>query len=109
MAKETEASGVVGYAALKHFAELGDVTHLVYAALYEKPGLYAGWLEADQIQTNGRMLENLFEPLSRSSPRLRHVTLLQGTKAYGAHVRPIPLPARENRDELRDVANFYWE
>ena len=144
----TGASGVVGYAALKHFAErgdcrvtavsrrrpletfgaqfrsldltdahacgslaaeLGDVTHLVYAALYEKPGLYSGWLEADQIETNLRMLENLFEPLERTAAGLRHVTLLQGTKAYGAHVRPIAIPARENRDELRDVPNFYWE
>ena len=142
------ATGVVGYAALKHFAERGDcrvtavsrrppletfgaqfhsldltdaeacrnrsgdfadVTHLVYAALYEKPGLYAGWREADQIQTNQRMLENLFEPLERAASGLRHVTLLQGTKAYGAHVRPIAIPARENRDELLDVPNFYWE
>jgi nucleoside-diphosphate-sugar epimerase len=142
------ATGVVGYAALKHFAERGDcrvtavsrrpplesfgaqfhsldltdaeacrrlmtelpgVTHLVYAALYEKPGLYAGWLEADQIETNQRMLENLFDPIERSASGLNHVTLLQGTKAYGAHVRPIPIPARENRDEFREVANFYWE
>lgn len=142
------ASGVVGYAAMKHFGqrgdcavtalsrrrpletfgarfqsldltdaracraladELTDVTHLVYAALYEKPGLYTGWLEPDQIETNRRMLENLFGPLERAAPALRHVTLLQGTKAYGAHVRPIALPAREDRDEARDVPNFYWE
>jgi nucleoside-diphosphate-sugar epimerase len=142
------ATGLVGYAALKHFAargdctvtavsrrkpleasparfrsldlmdaracrvlveELGDVTHLVYAALYEKPGLYAGWFEADQIETNRRMLENLFEPLESTATELRHVTLLQGTKAYGAHVRPFTVPAREDRDEVRDVPNFYWE
>jgi nucleoside-diphosphate-sugar epimerase len=142
------ATGVVGYAAMKHFAErrdcrvtaisrrrpletfgadfrpldltdaracqnlmeeLGDVSRLVYAALFEKPGLYAGWLEADQIATNQRMLENLLDPLARTATHLRHITLLQGTKAYGAHVRPIAIPARENRDELRDVPNFYWE
>lgn len=142
------ATGVVGYAALRHFAgrggcrvtavsrrrpleasgvdfqpldltdaaacaalagRVGDVTHLVYAALYERPGLYTGWLEADQIETNRRMLENLFVPLEAAAPDLRHVTLLQGTKAYGAHVRPIALPAREDRDEARDVPNFYWE
>ena len=141
------ASGVVGFAAVKHFAErggcevtavsrrrpletfgarfhavdltdaracadlcdaLGGVTRLVYAALYEKPGLVPGWLEKAQIQTNQRMFENLFGPLERTSPDLRHVTLLQGTKAYGAHVRPLPVPARENRSELRDVPNFYW-
>src|SRR5271154_5914872 len=31
---------------------LGEVTHVVYAALYEKPGLVAGWYEQDQMQTN---------------------------------------------------------
>ena len=33
-------------------------------------------------------------PLHAVAP-LRHVTLLQGTKAYGAHLHPIPIPARE--------------
>jgi nucleoside-diphosphate-sugar epimerase len=90
-------------------AGLSDVTRVVYAALYEKPGLYAGWLEADQIETNGRMLENLLDPLVNAAPSLRHVTLLQGTKAYGAHVGRVASPAREDRDEARDVPNFYWE
>lgn len=142
------ATGLVGYAAMKHFAarpecrvtavsrrrpaetfgaefhpldlmdpaacrsfarELPDATHLVYAALFEKPGLYAGWFETDQIETNRVMLENLFEPLCERARGLRHVTLLQGTKAYGAHARPLPIPAREGRDEARDIANFYWE
>jgi nucleoside-diphosphate-sugar epimerase len=43
-----------------------------------------------------------------SSPGLRHVTLLQGTKAYGVHVRPLAVPAREGRSELREQPNFYW-
>jgi nucleoside-diphosphate-sugar epimerase len=142
------ATGVVGYAALKHFAKHGDctvtaisrrqplelfgaefhsldltdagacrsfavkhsdVTHIVYAALYEKPGLYAGWLEADQIETNRLMFENLLGPLESAASDLQHISLLQGTKAYGAHVRPIVVPAREDRDEVRDVPNFYWE
>jgi nucleoside-diphosphate-sugar epimerase len=141
------ATGVVGFAATKHFAERGDceltavsrrrrfetfgarhlavdltdakacadlcehlggVSRLVYAAVYEKPGLVPGWLDEDQIRTNPRMFENLLGPLERTSPGLRHVTLLQGTKAYGAHVRRIPIPARENHSELRDVPNFYW-
>lgn len=89
-------------------ATVPGVTHLVYAALYEKPGLIAGWLEADQIDTNQRMLANLLSALERSSPHLRHVTLLQGTKAYGAHVHAVPIPAREGRDEDRGVDNFYW-
>ena len=87
--------------------DLPPVTHVVYAALFEKPGLITGWLEPDQIATNARMFENLLGAFDGDA--LRHVTLLQGTKAYGAHVRPIPLPAREDRDEARDVPNFYWE
>jgi nucleoside-diphosphate-sugar epimerase len=34
--------------------------------------------------------------------------LLQGTKAYGAHARALPIPAREDRDEFRAIPNFYW-
>jgi nucleoside-diphosphate-sugar epimerase len=89
-------------------AELSAVTHVVYAALYEKPGLIAGWREADQMAVNLAMLKNLLGPLADAAPNLEHVTLLQGTKAYGAHVRAgIPLPARERAP--RDAHdNFYW-
>jgi nucleoside-diphosphate-sugar epimerase len=142
------ATGLVGYAALKHFgadpacdvialsrrtppetygarclsvdltdeaacrsavAELHGVTHLVYAALFELPGLVDGWRDAAQISTNDRMLRNLLEPLLTASPELQHVTLLQGTKAYGVHVRPLTVPAREGRSELREQPNFYWQ
>jgi nucleoside-diphosphate-sugar epimerase len=89
--------------------ELGAVTHLVYAALYEQPQLLAGWRDADQIATNATMLRNLLDVVDRAAPDLRHVTILQGTKAYGIHVRPIPIPAREDRDEAHDIANFYWD
>jgi nucleoside-diphosphate-sugar epimerase len=141
------ATGLVGYACLKHFAaqpgcqvialsrrrpddtfgarwypldladaaacaalapQLGEVTHLVYAALYERPGLVAGWREDEQIRLNEAMLRNLFEPLERTAPGLRHVALLQGTKAYGVHVRPLQVPARENRSEMHEQPNFYW-
>lgn len=87
---------------------LGNTTHLVYAALHERPALVAGWREEAQIRANEMMLANLFEVLERGSPHLAHVALLQGTKAYGVHVRPIPSPAREDRDEAHDQPNFYW-
>jgi nucleoside-diphosphate-sugar epimerase len=141
------ATGLVGYAAMKHFArlpgvrvialsrrqpdetfgarwlpldltdaaacaaaagELGQVTHLVYAALYERPGLISGWQEQAQVRVNDAMLRNLLGPLELAAPGLRHVTLLQGTKAYGTHIRPMKVPARENRSELREQVNFYW-
>ncbi|MEX2482404.1 MAG: SDR family oxidoreductase [Gammaproteobacteria bacterium] len=91
------------------FGGMHEVTHVVYAALYEKPGLVAGWLEQEQIETNERMLRNLFEPLAAAARNLRHVTLLQGTKAYGVHVRPLTIPARENRSEMHEQPNFYWK
>ena len=141
------ATGLVGYAALKHFAGLPDcdiiavsrrqppdmpnarfipldltdteqcraagdemrgVTHVVYAALFELPGLVAGWRDQAQIDTNDRMLRNLLEVLLVKAPGLRHVTLLQGTKASGVHVRPLTVPAREGRSEMREQPNFYW-
>ena len=85
----------------------GDVTHVVYAALFEKPGLVQGWYESDQMATNLAMMRNLLDPLLRVAGDLRHVSVLQGTKAYGAHVHRIKVPARENTP--RDPHdNFYW-
>jgi len=90
------------------FAGMEGITHVIFAALYEKPSLIDGWRDEEQIATNDRMLRNLMEPLLGASPGLRHVSLLQGTKAYGVHVRPMRYPAREGRDEARAVPNFYW-
>jgi nucleoside-diphosphate-sugar epimerase len=89
-------------------SEFAGVTHLVYAALHERPGLVAGWQEEQQIRTNDLMLRNLFGPLEQASSDLEHVALLQGTKAYGVHVRPLKVPARENRSEMHEQPNFYW-
>lgn len=135
------ASGVVGEAALRHFAslpgweaiglarrppagfdciavDLADasatraamqriegVSHVVYAALYEKPGLLAGWYEQEQMERNLAMLRNLFDALPTSS--LQHVSVLQGTKAYGAHVGAVVQPGRE-REPRHPHDNFYW-
>lgn len=85
-----------------------DVTHVVYAALHEQPSLISGWREEEQIAINDRMLRHLLGPLAGAARGLQHVSLLQGTKAYGAHVRRFDLPAREGRSEARDVPNFYW-
>lgn len=141
------ATGVVGHAALEHFAGAGwnvvavsrrrpelpaglgvrhlaldlndaqacrtaaasltGTTHLVYAALFEKPGLVRGWREEDQMQTNLAMLRNLLDPLLEHAPGLQHASLLQGTKAYGVHLHPVAVPARESTP--RDAhENFYW-
>ncbi|MAA75947.1 MAG: nucleoside-diphosphate sugar epimerase [Salinisphaeraceae bacterium] len=96
-------------ACAEYLGSLSGVTHVVYAALFEKPGLMPAWVEADHIETNGRMLRNFLEPLEAScGATLEHVAILQGTKAYGVHVEPIEIPARENRAERHDIDNFYW-
>ena len=89
------------------FSAMADVTDLVYAAVNEKPGLLEGWLDREQMQTNLAMLRNLFEPLEAVAKGLRHVCLLQGTKAYGAHLGPTAIPARE-RSPRHPHQNFYW-
>jgi len=83
--------------------ELADVTHVVYAALYEQPDLIAGWRDAAQIATNVRMLENVLDFIKPAV----HMTLLQGTKAYGAHIRPMLNPGKEWHPRP-DGPNFYW-
>lgn len=88
-------------------SELSSVTHVVFAALYEKPGLVEGWRDDDQMQTNLSMLRNLMEVLVAHADDLKQVSLLQGTKAYGAHIHRIAIPAREDAPRDRHD-NFYW-
>lgn len=85
---------------------LGHVTNVVYTAVHEQPGLVAGWQDPEQMATNLAMLRNLLDPLAHAAS-LEHVTLLQGTKAYGVHRHPIRIPARE-REPRDDHPNFYW-
>lgn len=87
---------------------LSGVTHVVYAALYEKPGLVTGWLDEDYLQINTAMLRNLVEALGASSDSIEHISILQGTKAYGFHLGPMTIPARE-RAPRHPHRNFYWE
>jgi nucleoside-diphosphate-sugar epimerase len=140
------ASGVVGAAAVEHFASLPDwqvlalsrrpsklpegvrhlpldltdaaacaaaapalkeVTHLMFAALYELPELVAGWRDPKQMAVNEAMLRNLLDALQPAAKGLRHITLMQGTKAYGGHVEPAPVPAKERAPRHRHE-NFYW-
>ena len=87
--------------------QLSDITHVVYTAVYELRGLIAGWSDPEQISTNDTMLKNLMEPLCQVA-NLQQVTLLQGTKAYGAAVTPMRVPARESQPRVAH-ANFYWQ
>ncbi len=87
-------------------ASLPPVTHVVYAALQERPGLIAGWYDAETMETNRRMLETLLDAVEAGGA-LEHVSLLQGTKAYGAHVGRMRVPGRE-REARHAHDNFYW-
>jgi len=90
------------------FEPLTDVTHVAYTALHEKPELVAGWSSKDQIDTNNAMLRNVVEPIVRSAKNFQHISVLQGTKVYGVHLHPIPIPARE-RDARKDHPNFFFD
>jgi nucleoside-diphosphate-sugar epimerase len=83
------------------------ITHVAFAALHELPGLIAGWSDPQQMDANFAMLRNCIEPLIGPSRALRQVTIMQGTKAYGVHLHPMNIPARES-DPRDPHANFYW-
>lgn len=85
---------------------LSDVSNVVYAAVYEQPGVIKGWKDEEQIETNGQMLRNIIDPLAESGS-LEHVTVLQGTKAYGILNQQMRIPGRENQPRV-EYPNFYW-
>lgn len=94
------------------FCGLSDVTHVVYAAVRELPGLTAGHFDPENIELNAAMLRNVMEPLLECAGNLEHVSLLQGTKAYGLHhpdteFMSVPSPLRESAPR-REHPNFYF-
>jgi len=94
-------------ATARALAPHGDTTHVVYAALSEQENLVRGWRDAGNAALNTAMLRNTLDALGAAP--LEHVTLMQGTKAYGVHTgRPMRVPARE-QDAVRDPTNFYFE
>jgi nucleoside-diphosphate-sugar epimerase len=96
-------------AACEALSALNGVTHLVYAAISEDPDdLVRGWSNPERIETNNAMLRNVIEPLVSGKSELKHVSLLQGTKAYGVHLHPIAIPARES-DPRDNHTNFFFD
>lgn len=70
-------------------ADLGHVTHVFYAAYQERPT----W--AELVPPNLAMLVNVVDAIEPVAKGLRHVSLMQGYKVYGAHLGPFKTPARE--------------
>ncbi|WP_093111794.1 SDR family oxidoreductase [Variovorax sp. CF079] len=94
-------------ACVEGLSAVRGVTHVLYTALYEKPNLVASWRDEEQMATNLSMLRNVLDVLDRAAPELRHITLLQGAKAYGLHLGPTPVPCKE-RVPRHPHKNFYW-
>ena len=142
------ATGVVGRAAVDHFAatgacdvvavsrrpldlpgvvhvsvDLGDeaaaaqaiasptfdgTTHVVFAALQESADLAQGWQDTTLMARNLDLFRNALGPLvAEQGATLRHVSLLQGAKAYGLHLGRSPVPAKERAPRDRHD-NFYF-
>jgi nucleoside-diphosphate-sugar epimerase len=71
-------------------AGLADVTHVFYVAYQDRPT----W--AELVPPNLAMLVNVVDAIEPVARGLRHVSLMQGYKVYGAHLGPFKTPAREN-------------
>ena len=69
---------------------LTDVTHIFYAAYQDRPT----W--AELVPPNLAMLVNTVEAVEPVAAGLRHISLMQGYKVYGAHLGPFKTPARES-------------
>lgn len=72
------------------FAALDSVTHVFYTAYQDKPT----W--AELVAPNMTMLRNVVEAVEKASPKLEHISFMQGYKVYGAHLGPFRTPARED-------------
>jgi nucleoside-diphosphate-sugar epimerase len=82
-------------------------SHVVFTALKERPGLVAGWTDRKLMAENLAMFEHCIDPLLASGA-VEHVSLLQGTKAYGAHVGvTTPIPCKESAPRV-EHDNFYF-
>lgn len=67
-----------------------EITHVFFAAFQDRPT----W--AELVAPNLSMLQSVVEAVDATAPGLRHVSLMQGYKVYGAHLGPFQTPARED-------------
>jgi nucleoside-diphosphate-sugar epimerase len=81
--------------------QVGSVEHLFFAAYQAHATLEA------EVGPNVAMLRNAVEIAERGG-ELQSVTLITGTKAYGAHLGPFKTPCKETDPRL-PVPNFYYD
>ena len=74
---------------LEKLSSLHQVTHIFYAAYQDRPT----W--AELVEPNLKMLVNVVETMEKIAPGLKHISLMQGYKVYGAHLGPFKTPAKE--------------
>jgi nucleoside-diphosphate-sugar epimerase len=86
----------------KKLGVLKDVTHVVFGAYVEKE------TPTERSVANVALLRNLMDTVEELAPNLRHVTIYQGGKAYGADLGPFKTPAREDDPRLMPP-NFYYD
>ena len=51
---------------------------------------------------------NVLDGLAAAGDAVEHVSVLQGTKAYGYHLQKMRVPAKESQPRV-EHENFYWE
>ena len=86
---------------------LNGITHLAYMALHEQDDLLAGWRARRRWTRIWPCSQICSTDWRRRVKSLRHITILQGSKAYGSHLHPVPVPAKE-RWPRGDHDIFYW-
>ena len=79
---------------------LTDVTHIFYAGL-------SGGLASENVADNLALLTNTVDVVAPMAPRLEHISLMQGGKAYGRHLGAFKTPAKES-DPRHESPNFYY-
>lgn len=82
--------------------EMNGATHIFFAAYSPQPTL------AEEVGPNLSMLKNLVTSVESTSPQLRHVAIVQGSKWYGNHLGPYKTPAKED-DPRHMPPNFYYD
>lgn len=70
--------------------DLGEVTHIFYAAFVDAPS------QAAQVAPNLTVLRHVVELATPHMPRLERVVLCEGNKWYGSHLGPFKTPAKED-------------
>src|SRR5271166_2652899 len=88
--------------AMDKLGRLTAVTHIVFAAWTPRE------TRAAEVAPNLAILRNLLDAVAPAAKGLRHVTLMEGAKAYGSHLGGFMTPALET-DPRHMPPNFYYD